>query len=105
MRWRSVISRTRSSHASLKGDAGEVALDAQRQFDRAKQLRADKLIAQADYDTAEANLAAAKAQVAAAEGAVAQSKASLHQAQINLAYTTIESPINGVVISRSCLVR
>jgi HlyD family secretion protein len=32
---------------------------------------------------------------------VEQARAALHQAQINLAYTTIISPINGVVISRS----
>ena len=32
---------------------------------------------------------------------MAQSKAALHQAQVNLDYTTIHSPIDGVVISRS----
>jgi HlyD family secretion protein len=77
------------------------ALDADRQLARSKQLREQKLIAQADLDTAEANASAAHAQVIASEGALAQTKAALHQAQINLDYTTIISPINGVVISRN----
>jgi HlyD family secretion protein len=77
------------------------AKDAERQFTRSKQLRDDKLVAQADLDTAEANMEAAKAQVTANNGAVEQAKASLHQAVVNLDYTTIISPINGVVISRN----
>jgi HlyD family secretion protein len=75
--------------------------DAERQFTRSNQLRTDKLVAQADLDTAEANMEAAKAQVTANQGAVEQAKASLHQAIVNLDYTTIISPINGVVISRN----
>ncbi|HZS36903.1 MAG TPA: efflux RND transporter periplasmic adaptor subunit [Polyangia bacterium] len=77
------------------------AVDAERQFQRNKQLREQKLIAQADLDTSEANAEAARAQVIANQGAVEQAKASLHQAEINLNYTTIISPINGVVISRN----
>lgn len=76
------------------------ALDADRQYQRNKALRAQNLIAQADLDTAESNAAVAKAQVEAANGAVAQASAAQHQAEVNLAYTTIVSPIDGVVISR-----
>ncbi len=77
------------------------AVDADRQFNRNKQLRDQNLIAQADLDTSQANADAARAQVAANEGDLAQAKAQLHQAQINLDYTTIVSPTSGVVISRS----
>jgi len=77
------------------------AVDARRQADRAVELRKQNLIAQADADTAAANAAAADAQVTASLGAVEQARASLHQAEINLAYTTIVSPIDGTVISRS----
>jgi HlyD family secretion protein len=77
------------------------AVDADRQFVRAKQLNDEGIISKADRDTAEANAAVAKAQIEAARGAVEQAKASLSQAEINLAYTTIVSPIDGVVISRS----
>jgi HlyD family secretion protein len=77
------------------------SVDADRQYQRNKQLRDQKLIAQADLDTSEANADAARAQVLANQGALEQAKASLHQAQINLDYCTIISPIDGVVISRN----
>ena len=38
--------------------------------------------------------------MAAAEAALAQAKAALKQAEINLAYTTIKSPIEGIIIDR-----
>ena len=59
------------------------------------------MVSQAEVDTAQSNVEVARAQILAAESSVAQSRASLHQAEINLAYTTIYSPINGIVISRS----
>jgi HlyD family secretion protein len=68
---------------------------------RAKMLRDGKLNAVADLDLAQANRDAAAAQVIAADGAVAQARAALHQAQLNLEYTRIVSPTNGVVISRN----
>ncbi len=77
------------------------ALDARRQYARNKALAEQKLIAQADLDTAEANADVADAQVKASEGAVEQARAALHSAEVNLAYTDILSPTNGVVISRS----
>src|SRR5207237_640145 len=39
--------------------------------------------------------------VEAARGDLEQARANLHQATVNLGYTTIISPINGVVISRN----
>ena len=77
------------------------AEDAQRQWSRSRSLVGQKLIAQADADTTEANAKAAQAQVLLAQAAIEQSVASLQQAEINLAYTTIISPIDGVVVSRS----
>ena len=77
------------------------ALDARRQYARNKALAEQKLIAQADLDTAEANANVADAQVNASEGAVEQARAALHSAEVNLAYTSIVSPTNGVVISRN----
>src|SRR6185369_3376583 len=41
------------------------------------------------------------AQVSASEAGVEQARAALNQAEVNLKYTTIQSPIDGVVISRS----
>ncbi|HEY2899915.1 MAG TPA: efflux RND transporter periplasmic adaptor subunit [Polyangia bacterium] len=75
--------------------------DAKAQLTRAEELARRKVIAQQDLDTMRANAKAADGDVVAAQGQVAQAKASLHQARVNLAYTTISSPITGVVISRS----
>lgn len=75
--------------------------DAERTLKRLKTLLDKNLAAQSDVDTAQTNYDMAKAQVSAAKAAIAQSKAALKQAEINLSYTTIVSPINGVVISRS----
>ena len=77
------------------------AVDADRQYRRSRALVARQLIAQAEVDTAQTNAEVAIAQVEAAKGSVAQAQAALHQAQINLAYTDIVSPTNGVVISRN----
>ncbi|HVI94568.1 MAG TPA: efflux RND transporter periplasmic adaptor subunit [Anaeromyxobacter sp.] len=77
------------------------AVDARRQAKRNEELAREKLVAQADYDTSQANADAADAAVLAAQGSLAQAAAALHQAQVNLAYTNIVSPTDGVVISRN----
>jgi HlyD family secretion protein len=77
------------------------AVDADRQAKRARTLADQKLVAVADAETAESSAEAARASVAAAEGTVAQARASLNQALVNLGYTNIVSPTDGVVISRS----
>ena len=43
----------------------------------------------------------AQAQVTSSEATLAQAQAALNQAEVNLRYTTIVSPIDGIVISRS----
>jgi HlyD family secretion protein len=77
------------------------ASNADKQHARTKALHDQNLAAQADLDTAETNVAMTHAAVDAAKASVAQSAAALHQAQVNLSYTNIISPIDGVVISRS----
>lgn len=83
----------------LKAEAQE--RDAGRQFERSRDLLDRKLIAQADFDTSQANLEVAKGASAAARGTQAQAKAALFQAQVNLNMTSIVSPTDGTVISRS----
>jgi HlyD family secretion protein len=77
------------------------AKNADLQFVRSKNLLDRALIAQSDFDTAQANDEVAKAQLESANSGLAVSRAALHQAQVNLGYTTITSPIDGTVISRS----
>jgi HlyD family secretion protein len=89
-----------AARADLQGATAQ-AKNAERQLVRQRSLNERKLTAQADFDTAEATSDAAAAEVASSQGRVMQMRAALHQAQVNLDYATIESPIDGVVISRS----
>jgi len=77
------------------------ATNARLQYQRERELGQRQLVAAADVDTAQANAEAAAAQVAADRGMLAQAEAALHQAKVNLDYTTIVSPIDGVVVSRN----
>jgi HlyD family secretion protein len=98
------VEQARANLAAAQGNLAKAkaqAVDAQRQADRSQSLAEKKLIAQADADTALSNAAALIAGVAAAEGQVAQSRAALNSAEVNLAYTDIRSPTDGVVISRN----
>ena len=74
--------------------------DARLKHERAKTLKAQKLVSESDLETAQATADSARASVVAAQGEVEQARAALHQAEINLAYTTIVSPTDGIVISR-----
>jgi HlyD family secretion protein len=77
------------------------ATNADKVYARTKALFAQSLAAQADLDTAQANVATSHAAVDASQAQMAQASAQLHTAQVNLSYTSIISPIDGVVISRS----
>jgi HlyD family secretion protein len=102
--FQAAVEQARANYVAAQGNLTKSkvqALDAERQYNRSRELAERKLIAQADLDTSQANYEAAKAQAEAAQGAVEQNRAAMHQAQVNLDYTTIISPINGVVISRN----
>jgi HlyD family secretion protein len=77
------------------------AEEADRKLKRTRALSDQNLISKAELDAAETAAKAAKAGVAAAAGNRAQAAAGYHQAKVNLGYSTIVSPINGVVISRN----
>jgi HlyD family secretion protein len=94
----------------------EVAvLDTKRTLDRNRPLVEKKVIAQATMDTAQANydtavaqrdvakaqVESAKSQMESSKAQVEQAKAALKLAETNLRYTTIRSPVNGIVISRN----
>ena len=56
--------------------------------------------ARANYEVAKANLSVGKAAIEQAKGTVAQAEATLKRALQNLSYTTIISPVKGVIIDR-----
>lgn len=77
------------------------AFDADRTLTRVKALAAQGLAGQAEVDTADTNAKVAHTQVDTAKAALAQAVASANLARVNLSYTKIVSPIDGVVISRN----
>lgn len=72
----------------------------ERDWARAQDLIMTKSIAPADYDLARANYEVAKASVDDGMAAIAQAEAKLDKAEINLSYTTIRSPVKGVIVER-----
>jgi len=80
---------------------------AQRDWDRAQKLGPSEALAQAQYDsyksayeTAQANVAVSDASILQAQATVAQTEAANQRAKRNLDYTTIRSPVKGVIIDR-----
>jgi HlyD family secretion protein len=83
------------------------AMQAEADWKRAQQLGRSEALSSSLYDSYKANSEVAKANIEAAEGALAQAKATtiqakatLEKAQRNLAFCTIVSPVNGVIIDR-----
>ncbi|OIO02827.1 MAG: hypothetical protein AUJ49_05475 [Desulfovibrionaceae bacterium CG1_02_65_16] len=76
-------------------------VDADRTLKRYQALVKDGSVAVSDYDTYATAAASARAALRAAEGSVAQARGSYDQAKTNLNYTTITSPVDGIVISRA----
>jgi HlyD family secretion protein len=70
-------------------------------LERAKDLHAQGLMSQQDFDNAQAAISVDQGDLEAQRGQLEQNRALEHQAEINLAYCTIISPIDGTVISRN----
>jgi HlyD family secretion protein len=72
-----------------------------RELQRVKSLVAQQFVSQNDVDVALTNAQAADAQVNVAMAQVKQAEASLNAAELDLKYTTIRSPVNGIVVARN----
>jgi HlyD family secretion protein len=97
------VARARANLAAAEAAvarAGADLTDARLKHERAAGLHARGMGAKADADTALATFEAASAALASARASREQARAALEQAETNLGYTTIVSPIDGVVISR-----
>jgi len=83
-------------------ERAKVSLEiAQKNYERALSLYEKNLIASQEKDTAEATYLQAKADLVSAEARAAQARYQLDASKVNLGYTIIKSPIDGVVISRN----
>jgi HlyD family secretion protein len=87
------VARLAQAEAAVaKADAA--VRDGQRQLTRSQELVKGDYISQADLD-------ASKLQLEQRQADLKQARATLQSAQVDLDHTTIRSPIDGVVISRS----
>jgi HlyD family secretion protein len=73
---------------------------AERDYERAKRLKTRDQISPLEYDSALAAFETARASQALAESSVALATANLEEASVNLGYTTIRSPVKGVILDR-----
>jgi HlyD family secretion protein len=72
-----------------------------RELDRVRSLVAQQFVSQNDVDVAATNFQAAEAQMKVAEAQVKQAEAVLNAAELDLKYTIIRSPVNGIVVARN----
>jgi HlyD family secretion protein len=75
--------------------------DTERTYRRNKELLPNGFVAQSDVDAAQTAYEQAVAQEKSAEASVLQAGGALKVAHTNLAYATIRSPVDGIVISRN----
>lgn len=101
------LAKAHQARAALKTAKGTVAKAktalAQRELElnRATELRRQQFVPQSDLDLARTNYRDALAQVDVARAQVEQAEAALASAELDLSLTSIYSPVNGIVISRS----
>jgi HlyD family secretion protein len=75
--------------------------DADRTLKRIKELKQRDLVSQSELDAAQTAYDAAKSQLNVSQAQVGQAQAAMNQAAIDLGYTVIRSPVDGMVISRN----
>ncbi|MBI5039190.1 MAG: efflux RND transporter periplasmic adaptor subunit [Nitrospirae bacterium] len=75
--------------------------DSKRTVDRNRELFSRNLISKSELDTAETNYETAKAQLTVTDAQIAQAEAALKLTGTNLTYTSILSPVDGIIVSRN----
>jgi len=98
------VSQARAAVKSAKGNldkAKNMSAQRKRERDRMARLQRQAFVSQADLDLAETNYRDAEANVEVMQAQVDQAQATLSSAELDLGYTTIYSPVNGIVVSRN----
>lgn len=89
-----------SARAQLAKDRASLAF-AKTNYKRDLSLLKEGIVSQETVDTDKSAYEQAKAQVALDRATITQRKAALNAAKVNLGFTNIVSPVNGVVVSRN----
>jgi len=98
------LSQARAAVKSARGNLAKakvLAIQRKREFDRMAALRPQAFVSQADVDLAETNYRDATANVEVLQAQLDQAQAVLASAELDLGYTTIYSPVDGIVVSRN----
>jgi HlyD family secretion protein len=98
------VSQAKAAVKSAQGNldkAKNLAAQRKRERDRMATLRRQAFVSQADLDLAETNYRDAEAHVEVSQAQLDQAQATLASAELDLGYTTIYSPVNGIVVSRN----
>ncbi|MBD0315454.1 MAG: efflux RND transporter periplasmic adaptor subunit [Nitrospiraceae bacterium] len=91
------LEMARSNVARAKSDLSQ----RKRELDRVQSLIVQQFVSQNDLDVALTNHQSAEAQLKVAEAQVKQAEAALNSAELDLKYTTIKSPVDGIVVARN----
>ncbi len=89
-----------NSRASLEQALVERA-DAQKSFNRQKELLIQGIVAQSEFDISEARYKRAVAAVSGAEAGVRSAQAALQSSNVNFDYTLIRAPFDSVVLTKN----
>jgi HlyD family secretion protein len=83
-------------------DKSKVSLEnSKKKYERAKSLFEKDLISYEELESAEVQYLSAKADLQSSDARLEQAKAQLDTSKVDLSYTIIKSPIDGVVINRN----
>ena len=91
------LEMARSNVARSKADLAQ----RKRELDRVQSLLPQQFVSQNDVDVALTNFQSAEAQLRVAEAQVKQAEAALNAADLELKYTVIRSPVDGIVVARN----
>ena len=91
------LEMARSTVARAKTDLAQ----RKRELDRLQSLVAQQFVSQNDVDVALTNYQSAEAQVRVVEAQVKQAEAGLNSSELELKYTVIRSPVDGIVVARN----
>ncbi len=89
-----------NARARVEKDRADLDLK-QKTLRRSRELFAQHLISRAELDEAESAVEQAKAQMQLDQAQVKQAEGALEEAKVQLDYTRIESPVDGIVVSRN----
>lgn len=98
------VKQAQAQLATAKARVARAQADLQLQTARLRRqqsLREQKVVSREELDAAQSTYEQAVAQLAVEEASVEQAQASLDEAKVNLEFTDIVSPVDGVVLSRN----